>query len=198
MPVEEKYEESTLLSLLAQDSEYAFQLVFDRYRNTIYKVSMLYVKSPVIAEEIVQDVFLKLWFQRRQLQQIRSLESWLFILAKNLALNNIKKIAHEWTAREKWVKENVFAENSADTKVLTTEYQQLLQQAVDQLSPQQQQVYKLAREQGRSYEAIGEQLSISPLTVKTHMARALGSIRLFLQQHGMFPVLLALMGTLSN
>ena len=73
MPAETKYEESTLLALLAQDSEYAFQLVFDRYRNTVYKAAMLYVKSPVIAEEIVQDVFLKLWFQRHHLDEIRSL-----------------------------------------------------------------------------------------------------------------------------
>src|ERR1700712_1685203 len=147
---EKKYEESTLISLLAQNSEYAFQLLFDRYRNNIYKVAMMYVKSPVIAEEIVQDVFLKLWFQRRQLEEIRSLESWLFTLTKNLTLNCLKKIAHEWTARENWIKQNKLSENTTDHKILNTEYQQLLKRAIDQLSPQQQQVYKLAKEQGLS------------------------------------------------
>jgi RNA polymerase sigma-70 factor (ECF subfamily) len=100
MLIENKYEESTLLSLLARDSEYAFQLVFDRYRNNIYKVAMMYLKSPVMAEEIVQDVFLKLWFQRKHLTEIRSLESWFFTITKNLTLNCMKKIAHEWMARE--------------------------------------------------------------------------------------------------
>src|SRR5450432_3759837 len=173
MLIEKKYEESTLLCLLAQDSEYAFQLVFDRYRDNIYKVAVMYLKSPVIAEEIVQDVFLKLWFQRKHLTEIRSLESWLFTLTKNLTLNCMKKIAHEWTAREKWIMQKEISENSADYKILNTEYLRLFQQAFTQLSPQQQQVYKLAKEQGLSYGAIGEQLSISPLTVKTHMARAL-------------------------
>lgn len=194
MQSEKKYEEATLLSLLAQNSEYAFQLVFDRYRDNIYKVAMLYVKSPVSAEEIVQDVFLKLWFQRKNLAEIRSLESWLFTLAKNTTLNCLKKIACEWTAREKWIRQNNLSEISADHKLLDSEYRQLLQKAIDNLSPQQQHVYKLVKEQGFSYETTGEQLSISPLTVKTHMARALASVRLFLKQHGELSVLLILAG----
>ncbi|MEI9908355.1 MAG: RNA polymerase sigma-70 factor [Bacteroidota bacterium] len=194
MQIENKYEESTLLALLAQDSEYALQLVFDRYRNIIFKVAMMYVKSPVIAEEIVQDVFLKLWFQRKNLTEIRSLESWLFTITKNLTLNCLKKIGHEWTAREKWVKENDLSENNTDYKILNAENQQLLHQAIHQLSPQQQQVYKMAKEQGLSYEAIGKQLNISAGTVKTHMARALASVRLFLQQNGELPVLLIIAG----
>ena len=194
MLIENKYEESTLLSLLARDSEYAFQLVFDRYRNNIYKVAMMYLKSPVMAEEIVQDVFLKLWFQRKQLTEIRSLESWFFTITKNLTLNCMKKIAHEWTAREKWIKQNDMSENTADYKILNAENQQLFQKAIEHLSPQQQQVYKLAKEQGLSYDAISQQLSISPLTVKTHMARALASIRLFLQQNGDLSILLIIAG----
>jgi RNA polymerase sigma-70 factor (family 1) len=194
MQTEKKYEESTLLSLLEQDSEYALQLVFDRYRNTIYKVAMIYVKSPVIAEEIVQDVFLKLWFQRKHLTELRSLESWLFTITKNLTLNCLKKIGYEWTAREKWVKQNDLSENNTDYKILNDENQLLFQQAIKNLSPQQQEVYKLAKEQGLSYEAIGKQLSISPLTVKTHMARALAAIRVFLRQNGDLSVLLIIAG----
>lgn len=194
MRIETKYEESTLISLLAQNSEYAFQLVFDRYRDNIYKVSMMYVKSPVIAEEIVQDVFLKLWFQRKNLAEIRSLESWLFTLTKNITLNCLRKIAYEWTAKEKWVKQNELSENTADHKLLNAEYRQLLQQAIDNLSPQQRQVYTLAKEQGLSYEAISEQLSISPLTVKTHMSRALASMRLFLKQNADLSILLIVAG----
>lgn len=196
MSTEKKYEESTLISLMAQDSEYAFQLIFDRHRNKIYTVAMSYVKSPVIAEEVVQDVFLKLWFQRKNLHEIRSLESWLFTLTKNLTLNCLKKIAHEWTAREKWVKENNLSENTTDFKVMNAQYQQLLQKAIANLSPQQQQVYRLSREHALSYEAIGAQLSISTLTVKTHMSRALASIRLFLEQNGIASAFLIVAGQL--
>ncbi len=188
-----KYEESTLLSMLAQDSEYAFQLLFDRYRNNTYKVALMYIKSPVLAEEIVQDVFLKLWYQRKNLLEIRSLENWLFTLTRNLTFNCLKKIAYEWKAREKWLDQNVLSENTTDHKLLNKEYHQLLQQAVDNLSPQQQQVYKLAKEESLSYEAISEHLSISQLTVKTHMARALASVRLFFQQNSELFILLIIL-----
>ena len=193
MEFEKKYEESALLSLLSHDSEYAFQFLFDRYRNKIYKVALMYVKSSAIAEEIVQDIFLKLWFQRKNIAEIRSLENWLFTLTRNQTLNCLKKIAHESTAREKWIEQNVLSENTTDQKILNKEYQQLLEQAINNLSEQQYQVYILGKEEGLSYDGIGKRLSISPLTVKTHMARALASIRLFFQQNSeLFMLLLIL------
>jgi RNA polymerase sigma-70 factor (ECF subfamily) len=184
MSIEEKYEESKLLELLAQNSEHAFQLIFNRYRNKIYRVTNLYVKSPEVAEEIVQEVFLKLWLQRSSLSEIRSLESWLFILTKNHVFNYIKKLAHEWKIREKWMKEAPQMEDSADHRIRDTQYKELIAQAVSNLPVQQKLIYKMGKEEGLSYEAIGNKLSISPLTVKTHMARALQAIRNFLKQHG--------------
>lgn len=192
MPLKDNYEESTLLSLLAQDSEYAFQLVFDRYRNRIYHVGMMYLKSPILAEEIVQDVFLKLWFQRQNIAHIRSLESWLFTLAKNLTLNALKKIAHEWNAREKWLDAHHTDSETADHKLLASEYSRLVTSAIESLSQQQQQVYCLAKEQDMSYEKIGQQLGISALTVKTHMSRALAAIRSCLLKQGIVPPILLL------
>lgn len=190
MPTEKKYEEATLLALLADDNEYAFQLLFDRHRNRIYRIAMLYVKSPALAEDIVQDVFLKLWFQRKNLAKLSSLESWIYTLTKNFTLNCIKKLAHEWSAKEKWTKANIQFENSTDHKIISAEYNQLYQQAITQLSPQQKKVYLLAKQEGLSYEAIGSKLSLSPLTVKTHISRALASIRSFLQKNGMEYLLL--------
>ncbi len=193
MPIENKYEETTLLAMLADDSEYAFQLLFDRYRNRIYKVAVLYVKSPILAEEIVQDVFLKVWFQRKEIKALRSFEAWLFTVSKNYIINYLKKLANEWKARETWVRQTSASEDSADFKIRGDQFQQLLQQAIGQLPLQQQRIYKLAKEQHLSYEAIAQELNISPLTVKTHMARALDAIRSWLKQHGELFLLLLLL-----
>ncbi len=184
MPEEQQYEESTIFDLLSQDSEYAFQLIFDRYRNRIYQLAMLYVKSPAIAEEIVQDTFLKLWFQRKNLASIRSFEPWLFTVCKNCTLNYLKKIANEWKAREKWKGLHPLSANTTDHKLLNAQYDELLFKAVARLPTQQQHIYRLAKEQGMSYDAIGQKLSLSPLTVKTHMTRALRSVRDFFSRHG--------------
>jgi RNA polymerase sigma-70 factor (family 1) len=184
MPIAKKNEETALLELLSQDSEYAFQLLFDRYRDKVYKVALLYLKSPALAEEVVQDIFLKLWFQRKHLKEIRSIESWLFILTKNLTINYLKKIAYEWTARKKWITQNSLTENTTDHKVRNAEFQQILSTAIQQLPAQQQKVYKLVKEEGLSYQDCAQQLSMSSLTVKTHMSRALASIRSYLQENG--------------
>jgi RNA polymerase sigma-70 factor (ECF subfamily) len=184
MPDEQHYEESLLLKLLAQDSAYAFQLIFDRYRNRIYKMAMLYVRSPALAEEIVQDVFLKLWFQRRNLAKIYSFEAWLITVSKNCIINSLRKIAREWKVREKWDDGVNRAGDDTDHRVRLWQYQSLLSAAIDRLPGQQQRIYRMVREQGLSYDAIGKELGLSPLTVKTHMARALKSLKAFFQQHG--------------
>lgn len=172
-----------LLALLNEDSDYAFQALFDRYRNHAYKVAMLYVKSPALAEDIVQDVFMKVWFQRKNLLAIASFEAWLYTLTRNFSLNCLKKIAHEFKARHSFTAGHPAFEDTADHKVRDLQYQELLFKAIEQLPEQQQKVYYLAKEKGLSYQAIAGNLSLSPLTVKTHMARALMSIRSFLRKY---------------
>jgi RNA polymerase sigma-70 factor (family 1) len=176
------YEHNNVLNLLAEGSEYAFQLVFDSYKNRIYNLALTYLKSPVLAEEIVQDTFLKLWFQRQNLAGVNSLEAWLVTVSKNLTINYLKKIAHEWGAKKDLI--SGLVENNTDFKVRHAESALLFQKALDALPTQQRTIYQLAREERLTYERIGEKLSISPLTVKTHMARALASIRMFLKKHG--------------
>lgn len=181
------------MAMLAQDSEYAFQLLFDRYRNRIYRVAISYVKSPILAEEIVQDVFLKVWFQRKEIRMLRSFEAWLFTVSKNYILNYLKKLAGEWKARENWIMQLDPSENNTDARIRTEQFRQLIQEAITQLPEQQQRVYKLAKEEWLSYEDIALRLNISPLTVKTHMARALEAIRSFLRRQGALFVLLLLL-----
>ena len=183
MPTKLPLDESTLISLLKNDSEYAFQLLFEHYHNLVYKVSLLYVKSPTLAQDIVQDVFMKIWFQRKDLPEIISFESWIYTLSRNLTINSVKKLAYEHKAKNIFNNLQTPFDDTTDHKILNSQYNALLQQAIQELPQQQQKVYRLGKESGLSYEAIAQELSLSPLTVKTHMARALAAIRYFLQKH---------------
>lgn len=192
-PEQNKYEESKLISLLGKDSEYAFQLMYDRYRNRIYHTAIRYLKSPVLAQEVVQDVFLKLWLERKNLKPGQPVEAWLHTVAKNNLLNRIKRIATEWKALHQFQLMTPKNDNSTGDRLEDAQYKQLLQQALLELPAQQQKVFYLARQEQLSYQEIGERLGISPLTVKTHMARALSHIRDYLAAHGetffFFPVI---------
>lgn len=193
MPRKKIPEDKALLTLLSEDSDYAFQALFDRHRNHVYKVAMLYLKSPALAEDIVQDVFMKVWFQRKDLYSISSFESWLYTLTRNFTLNSLKKLAYEWKARNTFTGEHLPYEDTTDHKVRDLQYRELLFKAVERLPEQQQKVYHLAREKGLSYQAIAGELALSPLTVKTHMSRALISIRTFLREHDQELLILLIM-----
>lgn len=174
----DKYEERKLLLLMAEGSEYAFQLIFDRHRNRIYRTGIRFLKSPILAQEVVQDVFLKLWLNRATLaNQPNPIESWLYTVAKNNILNRLKKLGNEWKAMNELPFITEHSSTLTEDTIQDLEYDAILKQAIANLPEQQKKVFNLSRNQQLTYAEIGEQLGISPLTVKKHVSIALGHIR---------------------
>ncbi len=163
----------------------SFQLIFNQYSNKVYRLALLYLKASDAAEEILQEVFLKLWSNREKIEGLNSPEAWLRTVTKHAILNHLKKRANETIAIKKFTKDLLRTANDTDYKIRGAQYLELVQQAIQELSVQQKTVYILAREHELSYEQIGALLSLSPLTVKTHMSRALSSIRQFFKHKDM-------------
>jgi len=176
------YEESRLIALLNEGSHYAFQVIYDRYRNRIYQIGVRYLKSPLLAQDVVQDVFMKLWFERCHIQADLPVEAWLFTVARNGILNQLKKLAGQWKAAGVTHKDHEQAASVLD-QIIASEDLGVLQAAVGRLPLQQKLVYQYVRQENLSYFQIAEKMRISPLTVKTHMARALKEIRNYLIRH---------------
>lgn len=170
------------LNLLAQGSEYAFTQLFDHYRARIFSVALRFLKSRELAEEVVQEVFLKVWARRDEMVKVLNFEGYLFTMTRNEVFDRIKDIAKETTAKREFAY-GIRQVNDADHSLIEKQYEDLLQDAVDQLPPQQKQIFQLAKTEGLSHQAIAEQLDISRLTVKTHMAKALQTIRQSLHHH---------------
>jgi RNA polymerase sigma-70 factor (ECF subfamily) len=171
------FEESRLISLLNEDSEYAFQLIYDKHRNRIYQTAIKFLKSPIIAQDLVQDVFMKLWFERHKIEPSKPVEAWLYTVAKNNILNKLRKIANDWKAIDLLSHTILQSENNTDQKLTEGEFKQKLQSAVSKLPEQQKVVFILSRFEKLTYIQIGEKMGISPLTVKTHLSRALFAIK---------------------
>jgi RNA polymerase sigma-70 factor (ECF subfamily) len=170
-------DEEKLIDQLANGSDKAFQILYSRYQGKIYKLAMRYLKCEIQAQEVVQDVFMKLWIKRSCLQKERPVEAWLYTVGKNDILNKLKKQANAWKAMNQIKKTQVFIDNSLQEKFQYEDYNKALNSTLNSLSKKQLVVYTLAREENLSYLQIAEQLNISPLTVKTHMSRALCHIR---------------------
>lgn len=187
MPFDTLPEESEIVQQLAQGREAALRYFYDKYSNRIYLLSMKFLKSPEQAQELVQDVFLKLWEKRAELDKDRPVEAWLYTVAKNRVINNFKKMAREQSRIVARVLPLELADRrqGSDTKVLESEVNQLLYEAMCQLPEKQKEVYRLSRLEGYSRIEIAEQLQISSLTVKTHMSRAVLSIKNFVRSKGL-------------
>jgi RNA polymerase sigma-70 factor (ECF subfamily) len=187
------YEESRLIALLHEDSEYAFQLIYDKHRNRIYKTAIKFLKSPIIAQDVVQDVFLKLWFERKTINESKPIEAWLYTVAKHNILNKLRKIANDWKTIDNLSHTQLQSENNTDHRLIEDEYKRNLEKVLIQLPDQQRRVYMLSRVEKLTYVQIGQKLNISPLTVKTHLSRALYAIRKQFEANGITFILAILL-----
>jgi RNA polymerase sigma-70 factor (ECF subfamily) len=169
-------DQSRLLYELSQGSELAFTQLYNQYKNVVFATALKITKSRVLAEEVVQDVFLKIWQNHENLAEISSIENYLFIISRNHIFDMIKKIARD-SAVTTHVNYKSTSANDTDEAIKDDQYNVILNQIVDQLPPQQQKIYKMAKWDGLSHQKIGEDLGISPETVKKHMAQALKFVR---------------------
>jgi len=177
-------QESEILSRIQGGDGKAFKQLYDRYRPNVYQTSLRYLKSSHLAEEVVQEVFMKIWLEKARLDNVNSIKAWIYIMTKNNILNRLKKLALEWKANAHFAN-NSTADLSTVNNLHDKEYRQVLDEVVQSLPKQQREVFELARYQYLSYRDIGEKLDISPLTVKTHMSRAIKSIRLKMNGFGL-------------
>ncbi|GEP89087.1 RNA polymerase sigma-70 factor, ECF subfamily [Chitinophaga terrae (ex Kim and Jung 2007)] len=176
------YTDKELLHLLAQDSEYAFTVIFDRYRGKVLGTAMRMLKSTSAAEEVVQEIFMKVWAKRRELESVTHLQSFIATMTRNLLFDRFKKLAHEAAYLDSLVHLKPVI-NDTDHRVRTSFAHKLLQHAIDRLPPRQKQVYEMVRVQGLSIDEVSDTLSISRNTAKSHLTAALQAIQKHLRTH---------------
>jgi RNA polymerase sigma-70 factor (ECF subfamily) len=183
LPAPILHNENELLLQVAAGSERAFQVLFDCYHGKVYGTALKFLKSPEVAEEVVQDVFLKIWLKREEMPSVERFNAYLFIMTRNTIFNRIKKAAYEVSVQKEIARNFSEIDDQTENLLRDRQYQKILQEAMNLLPPQQKQVYHLAKVEGLSHEAIAERMQISRLTVKTHMAKALQTIRTYLTHH---------------
>lgn len=176
------HNEHALLANMAAADGKAFATIVHHYYPLLLPFVTSITKSKQVAEEIVQEVFLRLWQHRHEHTRIYHLKSWLFTIASNLSLTYLRRKATE--GRLLALLKDQQPDHALDTEeqVYWKESGLLIRQAVSQLPPQQQRIYQLSRHDGLSHQEIAAQLHLSPNTVKNHLVKALQSIREFMRR----------------
>lgn len=188
--------ESKLLALIAEGNESAFETLFLAYHNQLGSFVYHLTTSRVIAEEIVQEVFIEIWVKRHQLTHIGSFKNYVFILTKNRALNALRKIANEKLKHDVWGQHAVVYEDAVGMENVMNDYNSMLDEAITKLPPQQQKVFRMSKIECLKQEEIAKILNLSPETVKKHMKLALRFLRSYLSTNIDVPIVLILLTTL--
>lgn len=189
----ESYNHKQLLELIARSDQQAFTELFHLFRNRAYTHSLALVQSSVLAEEIVQEVFLQLWIKREDLTTIENFEAYLSAMVRHRAFRTLKNIArynsllHE-TSQSDWL----FSQQLHDL-LQQKEFAVIVKEAIDGLPPKQKQAWQLNREQQLPRNKVAEIMGLSPETVKVHLAHAMRSVKAYCQARIEFAIVLLFM-----
>ena len=189
-----------LLSRIREGDEAAFAIFYEQHWTSIHRFVMKYVKCRDLSDDVTQDIFIRLWEGRADLPEIASLRSYLFIVARNAAFNFLKKASVQENLKEKIVLAAVESSNPTEDNLLSAEYLDHLKRAVETLPVQTQKIFKLCREEEKSYQEVSQMLGISRDAVKKHMVRSMKLLRLTIQNglHMLLSILVVLAWALYN
>lgn len=175
-------EQVVLRQLMLGDVD-AFRCVYEGYEARVHVFAYRLTKSRDLAAEIVQEVFIRLWEKRAQIDPEKSFGGYIKTITFNHTLNMLKKAARDQALQQKIYLNMQGLRSNASDVVLEKELARVYRQAVDSLSPQKKLVYQLSREEELNYEQIAERLNLSRNTVRNHMVEALRSIRTQVSDH---------------
>jgi RNA polymerase sigma-70 factor (family 1) len=169
--------EKELLHQVASGDQKAFTALFDRYQSLVYDFALKLTRSKSHAEEIVQDIFIKIWLNRTEMEHILNLGAYINRMTRNQSYSALRKIAAQALRTAELTDPEIAGSVKSDHTLLYNESAKILKTAVNDLPPQRKLVYELCHEQGLKYEEVAAKLNISSGTVHKHMKLALKSIR---------------------
>ncbi len=158
-----------------------FQRLFFEMKDKLYRFSLRIVRSTDVAEDVVQEVMIKLWTKRNSMEGIENIHGWLMVLARNLSIDKIRSKHHATGSLETafYVADS---EIKPDKHAEQSDLMQQIDAAVQQLPETQRIVFHLRDVEGMTYKEIGEIMEISLDNVKVNLFRARQKLRKLLKQ----------------
>jgi len=182
LPTPARYDEKDLLAKVAEGDQVAFRQLFFHWRQVLAGYIFRITESRELTEEIVQDVFMKIWTVRETLTGINNFKHFMLVVCRNKAYDLLRKQLREKELKRVWEKENIPALFSVDEEVGLLQLS-LIEQAIESLPPRRKEVFLLSRSERLTYQEIATRLDISKESVKTHLKLASISITGFIRMN---------------
>ena len=174
------HDELILFRQIALGDEQAFEQLFELYKSRLVSYLTVFTKSTEEAKELTQEIFLKVWISREKLTAIESPQNYLFVMARNKALDYLRRASLDSRMRENLWRAMSEHQHSTEEEVFSNDSTRLVNEAIYKLSRQQQAVFRLSRMEGLTHDQIALQLSISKNTVKNHIVASIKFIKNYL------------------
>lgn len=166
-----------LRQMKEQDSQKAFRDFYNMTYDRLFRIAYYYVKKEEWSQEIVLDVFLKLWKERSTLPNVRNIEDYCFILVKNASLNYIEKESRHITFESDSLPEPQEQTCSPEESLISEELFALYVKALDRLPERCREIFIRIREEKKSYAQVAEELGISTKTVDAQLQKAVSRLK---------------------
>lgn len=170
-----------LIIRLKAGDEGAFQAIYTNYHKSLYFLAYKYLKEQAMAEDALQDVFLKLWLSRHILEEKLALKGFLFTALKNYLLNTLRDKKIHAAKYNEIAYSQEMSLNGTENIFLLEEYTQIVNSGIEKMSPQKQLIFRLRTFKGLNNEEIASHLSISINTVKFQFSQATKFLREYLK-----------------
>jgi len=177
-------DESKLVENIALGDHAAYKEVFLKYFPKVKYFIAHFLKSETTAEDLTQEIFVKLWENRSKLASVQSFSSYIYRMARNATLNYIEHKNVEKKYFEQQYEEELG--QSIEEELYARELELLVHLTVNHMPLQRKRVYQMSRDEGLKNEDIAEQLNISKKTVENHLNIALKEIRKIISLFALF------------
>lgn len=182
-----------LLIGLRRDEERCFAELYRRYSGRIFGNILKLVKDFEAAEELLQDVFAKIWESRSTIRINTSFQGYLFVVSKHMVYNFIRRMVAERRLFGELPHGDVAVYKHVEEEIIERELLSAYESAIGALPPQRQRVYRLCKQEGRSYEEVGNMLGISVATINDHIVKATHFIKGRLAHSNVWVLLIGLL-----
>ena len=173
-----------LVQRFTQGNDEAFKALYIKYKPAMHKFILNFTNDPDLSEDIIQEVFVAVWLNRKNIDPNKSFSSYLFTCVKNKVFDFFKELAKNRDLMEKNWNNFDTSRNETEEELDLLDLNELVTNAIRHLSSRKRAIFELSKFKGKTHEQIAEELGISKNTVKNHMVESLKFIKNFIRHHG--------------
>ena len=177
MQTGKNYEELFIFSRMAEGDKEAFRFFFDKYYSDLSNLVNFYLHDPMIAEEIVQDIFVYFWEKKGKITLDSSVKAYLFRSSKNKSLNYIRDEKRKLDIRQKLMMVTDIRHEMSEDFMDADQLREVIEKAVSALPERMREVFIRGKQNHSSHKEIADELNISEKTVENLMGSALKKLR---------------------